>query len=77
MLAELFRETMCRDFDWVEPGTAEVHLLDRGTDLMSAYAPSPPSPFSRGATPPSRFSAGIAAIRSSPSTTTIWARWRR
>lgn len=40
MLAELFRETMCRDFDWVEPGTAEVHLLDRGTDLMSAYAPS-------------------------------------
>ncbi|MFB6230202.1 MAG: NAD(P)/FAD-dependent oxidoreductase, partial [Salinibacter sp.] len=40
MLAELFRETMCRDFDWVEPGTAQVHLLDRGTDLMSAYSPS-------------------------------------
>ncbi len=40
MLAELFRETMCRDFDWVEPGTAQVHLLDRGSDLMGAYSPS-------------------------------------
>lgn len=40
MLAELFRETMCRDFDWVEPDTAQVHLLDRGSELMTAYSPS-------------------------------------
>ena len=31
MLTELFRRTMCRDFDWVEPDTAQVHLVDRGS----------------------------------------------
>ncbi len=40
MLTELFQETMCRDFDWVRPDTAQVHLLDRGAELMTAYSPS-------------------------------------
>ena len=40
MLTELFRGTMCRDFDWVTPATAEVHLVDRGPDLMAGYSPS-------------------------------------
>jgi NADH dehydrogenase len=40
MLTELFRRTMCRDFDWVEPDTAQVHLVDRGSALMAGYPPS-------------------------------------
>jgi NADH dehydrogenase len=40
MLSELFRQTMCRDFEWVEPDTAQVYLVDRGSDLMAAYPPS-------------------------------------
>lgn len=40
MMSELFSGTMCRDFDWVDPDTAQVHLVDRGDDLMTAYSPS-------------------------------------
>jgi NADH dehydrogenase len=39
MMSELFSQTMCRDFDWVEPDTATVHLVDRGDALMKAYPP--------------------------------------
>jgi NADH dehydrogenase len=40
MLTELFRGTMCRDFDWVTPDTATVHLVDRGSALMAGYSPA-------------------------------------
>ena len=40
MMSELFRQTMCRDFEWAEPGTAQVRLVDRGSALMTAYPPS-------------------------------------
>lgn len=40
MLTELFQETMCRDFAWADPDTAQVHLLDRGDALMRGYSPS-------------------------------------
>ena len=40
MLAELYRETMRRDFEWVDRDTAQVHLLNRGEAVMAKYPPA-------------------------------------
>jgi NADH dehydrogenase len=37
MLTELFQGSMRRDFDWMTKDTAQVHLLDRGSELMAGY----------------------------------------
>jgi len=40
MMTELVDETMHRDFDWAGEGTAQVHLVEAGSELMTSYPPS-------------------------------------